>query len=150
MSLLEMMLEDQRIMLALAAALAPLALAAVLGVAVHVRRLVRARAARRAEEAALALAALRMAGEREPQGDEPAPAADTVESEESPDEDDEAAPDESVSAMQALLDSVFTDEDPENPLAHLLDELEDIQAADLAALAERVAGQLAHTKAQAQ
>lgn len=149
MSLLEMMLEDQRIMLALAAALAPLALAAVLGVAVHVRRLVRARAARRAEEAALALAALRMAGEREPQ-DEPAPAADPVEAEESPDEDDEATPDESVSAMQALLDSVFTDEELENPLAHLLDELEDIQAADLAALAERVAGQLAHTKAQAQ
>lgn len=142
MSLLEMMLEDQRIMLALAAALAPLALAAVLGVAVHVRRLVRARAARRAEEAALALAVLRMAGEREPQ-DEPAPAADPVEAEESPDEDDEATPDESVSAMQALLDSVFTDEELENPLAHLLDELEDIEAADLAALSERIAGQLA-------
>jgi hypothetical protein len=45
--------------------------------------------------------------------------------------------------MQALLDSVFTDEELENPLAHLLDELEDIQAADLAALSERIAGQLA-------
>ena len=142
MSLLEMMLEDQRIVLALAAALAPLGLAAALGVAVHVRRLLRARAARRAEEAALALAALRMAGEREPQ-DEPAPAADTVEAEEPPEEDDEATPDESVSAMQALLDSVFTDEELENPLAHLLDELEDIEAADLAALSERIAGQLA-------
>ena len=52
--------------------------------------------------------------------------------------------------QEGILTRVFTDEDPENPLAHLLDELEDIQAADLAALAERVAGQLAHTKAQAQ
>jgi len=143
MSLLEMMLEDQRIVLALAAALAPLGLAAALGVAVHVRRLLRARAARRAEEAALALAALRMAGELESQDGEPAPAADTVEAEEPPEEDDEATPDESVSAMQALLDSVFTDEELENPLAHLLDELEDIEAADLAALSERIAGQLA-------
>jgi len=42
-----------------------------------------------------------------------------------------------------VLDSVFTNEEAPNPLAHLLDELDGIQADDLAALCESVAERLA-------
>lgn len=152
MSLLDMMLADRRILLALAAALAPLALAALLGVALQVRRLAQRRAARRAEDDVFALAAMGLADEPADQPADPraaagvSPAHEVSDAEAAPDDEPEAAPDGENdapgSAIQSLLDSVFTDEAETNRLAHLLDELDDIPAADLAALCESVAGRL--------
>ncbi|MCZ2095304.1 MAG: hypothetical protein AAGU78_03290 [Chloroflexota bacterium] len=142
MSLLHMMLDDPRIVLALVAALAPLAMALLLGVALQVRRGMQRRAARRAHQATSALAVLGLADA--PDG-ETVPAAASEDAPPGKTEDEAALEDEAggvASAMQTLLDSVFTEEEAVNPLAHLLDELDDIQTADLTALCERVARQL--------
>src|SRR5690606_23997431 len=99
---------DQRIVLALAAALMPLALAALLGVAFQVRRLVRRRAEQRAAEEARALAAYALADDLDGQDGKPL--------------DDEIVSPDAAGAV---------------------DELDDIQADDLAALCESVAERLA-------
>ena len=153
MTLLEMMLNDQRIVLALAAALMPLALAALLGVAFQVRRLVRRRAEQRAAEEARALAAYARADDLDGQDGKPlddeivspdaAGAVDELFDIAEGDTASEEVGDGAASSMQSVLDSVFTDEEAPNPLAHLLDELDDIQADDLAALCESVAERLA-------
>lgn len=153
MTLLEMMLNDQRIVLALAAALMPLALAALLGVAFQVRRLVRRRAEQRAAEEARVLAAYALADDLDGQDGKPlddeivspdaAGAVDELLDIAEGDTASEEVGDGAASSMQSVLDSVFTDEEAPNPLAHLLDELDDIQADDLAALCESVAERLA-------
>jgi len=153
MTLLEMMLNDQRIVLALAAALMPLAMAALLGVAFQVRRLVRRRAEQRAAEEARALAAYALADDLDGQDGKPlddeivspdaAGAVDELLDIAEGDTASEEVGDGAASSMQSVLDSVFTDEEAPNPLAHLLDELDDIQADDLAALCESVAERLA-------
>lgn len=160
MSLLEVMLDDRRIMLALAVTLAPLVLAALLGVVIQVRQIARRRAAPRSvEDEARALAAsvgVDAPDELPGAGEFVAPAVreiaastpDARDAGEPPSEArDESAGDTAPSAIQALLDSVFTEEAATHALEHLLDELDDIQADDLAALAERIAGQLEQTEA---
>lgn len=150
MSLLEMMFDDPRILLALAAALAPLVMALLLGVMLQMRRAMQRQAARRAEQEASALALFGTAETPDAPDDEAlygeAPPILVSEGDPSSAAEDEVGPEGEdgapASAMQALLNSVFTDEEVINPLAHLLDEMDDIQATDLAALCERVASQL--------
>lgn len=171
MSLFNLILENQRIMLALGAALTPLVLALVLWFALSVRRFAAAQAARRAARREARFLAMHRppaeAQEQDPSDEpqaipaadhapvavprpRPAQAAALVGSESVEDEKDEQTTDEAAegggevvsSAMQDLLDSVFGDEEYTNRFEHLMDELDDIQAADLARLSDEIAAQL--------
>jgi len=160
MSLIELILNDRRLLLATGAALVPLGLAVLLWLAVHVHRFTQARAARRAaDDDARFLAEHRLLASPEDQeglgeahlataaGQPPAVAAphpaglveeDGEEEEVAPEGDGDVA----NSAMQELLNSVFSDEDYTNRLEHLMDELDDIRAADLASLCDYIARHL--------
>lgn len=160
MSLIELILNDRRLLLATGAALAPLGLALLLWLAVRVHRFAQARAARRAADYDARFLAehglLASPEDQEGLGEMPpvtaagqTPAAAPArpgEPVEEEGEEEEAAPegdgDVVNSAMQELLNSVFNDEDYTNRLEHLMDDLDDIRAADLASLCDDIARQL--------
>ncbi|MEW6580970.1 MAG: hypothetical protein AB1435_17495 [Chloroflexota bacterium] len=160
MSLIELILNDRRLWLATGVALAPLGLAVLLWLAVQVRRFAQVRAARRAADydaRFLAEHGLLASPEDQEGSGEAHPATATShppvaataypgETVEEDGEEEEAAPEgdgEVVnSAMQDLLNSVFNEEEYTNRFEHLMDELDDIRAADLASLCDDIARHL--------
>lgn len=169
MSLLELILNDRRILLATGAALTPLGLAMLLWLALQVRRFAQARAARRAADYDARFLAehglVAGLGDQQDYGEAhlasatsqlpvatpaPAPSSAAAHHDEPAEEDGEGEETTSEgdgeaanSAMQDLLNSVFNDEEHSNRFEHLMDELDDIRAADLASLCKDIAGRLA-------
>ncbi|NLF79258.1 MAG: hypothetical protein GX573_26485 [Chloroflexi bacterium] len=168
MSLIELVLDDGRIVLAGGAALMPLALALLLWFGAHLRRWAQTRAARRAADFDARYLAEHglLAGPANPEHfveaveasavhhasittPAPVPSPATADDRESAEEGKEGEGTASEgegevvnSAMQELLNSVFDDEEYTNRFEHLAHELDDIQVADLAGLCDDIAGRL--------
>jgi hypothetical protein len=163
MSLLDIILGQKIILLTLGIALVPLLAAVLLSLIAHLRRHQTKRAARRKLAAALRSQVADNRRQTVPESDpegaiEAAPAhseqstapRQTAESTSQPDEE-ESEPDEETeavegevvsSAMQDLLTSVFGEDDAHAQYEVLLEGLEPVSAADLAALSQELLNQL--------
>ncbi|WP_119070141.1 hypothetical protein [Aggregatilinea lenta] len=164
MSIMDIILEEKMILLAIGAALAPLVIALLLGLVTNLRKAAAHRkaqraalAAHRAEARALAAAQEAERAATAPQtsseaGDNKADGSSQAgirefkgpdgklapQSDASGEEDEQEEGEEITAAMQDLLTSVFDDENTDSPYAALLENLSTVETSELVVFADQI------------